>query len=366
MLYPLYTGVATFVPPLCNHKTGQAWVKGAPGLLWHWFVSYRKKINVIRLSWQGPVNPGFYYNPSPFTEVHKTQHITYSSDTITSILYWNTATKDVLKTFKKMFFHILTITSLYHHDNEMPKDIEHVWQRLSYQILVLYILPWLRLRCRQFFYFFQYIAQCVFHWPSNIHLRGHWKKNNVIATQHSNIHFYTDVWKNLSKYDKKWYINSMMHSRKMFKSAWKKMYMNDVKQSFVEKIYSHDRRNTFVLKYYYHQRIRSIYAIFLISVIFFFALGTWDDCTICSFLYGLYESWLFFSIDTMQSLVYANGWKHYRDQSGYGLSQWETALHCNGVSHWLSPYPERPLLHLLAYYSISWSTSRNVWKGWKC
>ena len=40
------------------------------------------------------------------------------------------------------------------------------------------------------------------------------------------------------------------------------MYMNDVKQSFVEKIYSHDRRNTFVLKYYYHQQIRSIYAIF--------------------------------------------------------------------------------------------------------
>ena len=29
-----------------------------------------------------------------------------------------------------------------------------------------------------------------------------------------------------------------------------------------------------------------------------------------------------------------------RDHSRYGLSQWETTLHCNVVSHWLSPYPE--------------------------
>ena len=26
--------------------------------------------------------------------------------------------------------------------------------------------------------------------------------------------------------------------------------------------------------------------------------------------------------------------------SGFELSQWETTLHCNVVSHWLSPYPE--------------------------
>ena len=25
---------------------------------------------------------------------------------------------------------------------------------------------------------------------------------------------------------------------------------------------------------------------------------------------------------------------------GYGLSQWETTLHCNVISHWLSPYRE--------------------------
>ena len=29
-----------------------------------------------------------------------------------------------------------------------------------------------------------------------------------------------------------------------------------------------------------------------------------------------------------------------RDHSGYGLSQWETTLHCNVVSHWQSPCTE--------------------------
>ena len=33
----------------------------------------------------------------------------------------------------------------------------------------------------------------------------------------------------------------------------------------------------------------------------------------------------------------------HRDPSGYGLSQWETTLHCNVVSHWLSPYSELSL-----------------------
>ena len=28
-----------------------------------------------------------------------------------------------------------------------------------------------------------------------------------------------------------------------------------------------------------------------------------------------------------------------RDHSGYGLSQWETTLQCNIISHWLSLYP---------------------------
>ena len=38
-------------------------------------------------------------------------------------------------------------------------------------------------------------------------------------------------------------------------------------------------------------------------------------------------------------------WKnHIRDNSWYGLSQWEEALLCNAFSHWLSPYPEWDLL----------------------
>ena len=33
-----------------------------------------------------------------------------------------------------------------------------------------------------------------------------------------------------------------------------------------------------------------------------------------------------------------------RNQSGYGLSQWEPTLRCNVVSHWLSSYPKLSLL----------------------
>ena len=33
-------------------------------------------------------------------------------------------------------------------------------------------------------------------------------------------------------------------------------------------------------------------------------------------------------------------WDILRVHSGYGLCQWEKALHCNAFSHWLSPYPK--------------------------
>ena len=33
-----------------------------------------------------------------------------------------------------------------------------------------------------------------------------------------------------------------------------------------------------------------------------------------------------------------------RDHSGYGLGQWEKALHSNASSHWISPYPEWSLI----------------------
>ena len=37
---------------------------------------------------------------------------------------------------------------------------------------------------------------------------------------------------------------------------------------------------------------------------------------------------------------------HFRDDSGYGHSQWEMTLHCNVISHWLSAYPAEWTLHL--------------------
>ena len=38
--------------------------------------------------------------------------------------------------------------------------------------------------------------------------------------------------------------------------------------------------------------------------------------------------------------------------SGYGLSQWETTLQCNVVSHWLSPYAEWSLCSILRKISL--------------
>ena len=42
--------------------------------------------------------------------------------------------------------------------------------------------------------------------------------------------------------------------------------------------------------------------------------------------------------------------KQIRDQSGYWFSQWEMTLHCNVISHWLSPYPECSLQTLIMWY----------------
>ena len=38
-------------------------------------------------------------------------------------------------------------------------------------------------------------------------------------------------------------------------------------------------------------------------------------------------------------------WYH-RDHSWYGLSQWETPLHCNGVSHWINLHISNVVLYL--------------------
>ena len=45
-----------------------------------------------------------------------------------------------------------------------------------------------------------------------------------------------------------------------------------------------------------------------------------------------------------------------RAHSGYGLSQWKTTLHCNVVSHWLSPYRRSRW-----YLHTDWCVSR-YWK----
>ena len=44
-------------------------------------------------------------------------------------------------------------------------------------------------------------------------------------------------------------------------------------------------------------------------------------------------------------------WASLMDHYGYGLSQWETKLHCNVVSHWLKPYPK----YLLLSTEFRWS-----------
>ena len=40
----------------------------------------------------------------------------------------------------------------------------------------------------------------------------------------------------------------------------------------------------------------------------------------------------------------------WRDNSGYGLSQWEMMLQCNIISHWLSPFPECSLKYREAWH----------------
>ena len=45
---------------------------------------------------------------------------------------------------------------------------------------------------------------------------------------------------------------------------------------------------------------------------------------------------------------------HQRDHSGYGLGQWEKALHSNASSHWLSPYT-----HYDPRITVIWSDGRS-------
>ena len=52
--------------------------------------------------------------------------------------------------------------------------------------------------------------------------------------------------------------------------------------------------------------------------------------------------------------MYSIAQKIYRDHSAYVLSQWEVALHCNAISHWLGTYTEWSLnMHIILLYFVS-------------
>ena len=79
-----------------------------------------------------------------------------------------------------------------------------------------------------------------------------------------------------------------------------------------------------------------------IAMYLYFNFSAWFSCESSKSLdHGMYvwaevdfHGWNRTSASQIISAVGIN------DHSGYGLNQWETTLHCNVVSHWLSPYPE--------------------------
>ena len=52
-----------------------------------------------------------------------------------------------------------------------------------------------------------------------------------------------------------------------------------------------------------------------------------------------------------------------RDHFVYVLSQWETTLHCNVVSHWLSPYHDDPCFFQRNIALLQW-WQRSQWRIW--
>ena len=69
LLYPLYTGAATFVPPLCDHKTGQVAVEGTKGAeQWPWSFKSGTE-NVQTLAWTSWSPWGFEHVQNSRTKV---------------------------------------------------------------------------------------------------------------------------------------------------------------------------------------------------------------------------------------------------------------------------------------------------------
>ena len=50
-----------------------------------------------------------------------------------------------------------------------------------------------------------------------------------------------------------------------------------------------------------------------------------------------------------------------RDRAGHGHSQWEPTLQCNVVSHWLSSYPEWPLLPINKSMFVDFIYNHKQW-----
>ena len=63
----------------------------------------------------------------------------------------------------------------------------------------------------------------------------------------------------------------------------------------------------------------------------------------------IYYNAVFWSLFTYLFWISYSVCSTLRYHSVYGLSQWETTLHCNVVSHWLSPYKEWTLYN---YYTL--------------
>ena len=88
--------------------------------------------------------------------------------------------------------------------------------------------------------------------------------------------------------------------------------------------------HTSVLFYHYHTSITVKYQCIILEQRYLSIsytgtfMGYWECLSICNIQHIL--------IDIYTELLRC------RDYSVYGLSQWETTLHRNVVSHWLSPY----------------------------
>ena len=98
-----------------------------------------------------------------------------------------------------------------------------------------------------------------------------------------------------------------------------------------------------------------------------YGLSQWEMTLHCNFV----SHWLSpyqgeYGLSQWEMTLHCNFVSHWLSpyQGEYGLSQWETTLHCNVVSHWLSPYQKRSLyIHIKPWDVITYSRP-NFGSGW--